>query len=902
MKIDKNTAIHLDIYETNCIDLMTEFLFWILIGNLYKINEEIIYLPKDTEIYIEIPNGPINFFEKISILKLIPQIPENKLSINNLDPLIVSREINSKVQIVCNFLKIFKEKKIDDYNLNIPGVTLDQIKEGNSQIIDAKVIPQNECQELIFEAIKENNKNNKFINYYQIQTFIDFLAYELIKFNNNIHFNVISLVEKHLRSFIIDRLIKLSKYFAEVSFSKIIDEQKYAYNMQYAQYDEDDDNIKGVNYLDIDKYYLDSFDKIEQSLIFFHGSSNQTFSYITNKSQNSQEYNIILSLINSQYKNNYKRFPEYNNEKFYFLQELKLFLGINNPLRNVDKNQYDIIREKKSLEEISNYYAFSSYNYNKMILILLHLRANIPIIMMGETGCGKTALIKQLYELKNNGNSNTMKILKINEETTDDDIINFIEKILPEAEILEEIENKNKSQRDNQKILYEKKKIWVFLDEINKCKSMKIISELMLHHSYLGKSLSSNIVFIGACYPYRLVRKKERIYLKINQFHKFPVNKKIGINLDNRKLAYNVNPIPHSLLNFVFYFTNLEEKEEKQYISKIIEPSIIKIFKKCRGNIKNITEIERLAEDMIFEAQKFIKDNYDISSVSLRDVKRFNIVYEFFFDYLKNKKGILNKNDSLQLEFGKITEYDLQKYAINLAIYICYYIRISNKNLREKFVEKLNEIFKYRKFLDIPLLEMKFIIDNADIPKNIAKNKALSECIFSLFCAINTRIPLFIIGKSGLGKSLSVQLIYKSMKGKSSKNEFFKNFPELVVFPYQGSLRSTSEGVETIFKKANNSIKKFKAENKGNISMIFFDEIGLAEHSSNNPLKVIHSQLEINSDEEEGSRAAFVGISNWVLDAAKMNRGLHISLPELDEDDIINTAETIAKSYDEKLI
>ena len=244
----------------------------------------------------------------------------------------------------------------------------------------------------------------------------------------------------------------------------------------------------------------------------------------------------------------------------------------------------------------------------------------------------------------------------------------------------------------------------------------------------------------------------------------------------------------------------------------------------------------------------------------------------------------------------------MQKYAINLAIYICYYIRVSNKKLREKFAEKLTEVFKYRNFLDIPLLEMEFITDNIDIPKGIAKNKALTENIFSLFCAINARIPLFIVGKPGCSKSLSVQLIYKSMKGNSSKNEFFKNFPKLVVFSYQGSLTSTSEGVETIFKRANNTMERFKKENKGSISMIFFDEMGLAEHSPNNPLKVIHSQLEIDSERDKNPKAAFIGISNWVLDAAKMNRGLHISIPELDEEDIINTSKRIAESYNKELV
>ena len=91
------------------------------------------------------------------------------------------------------------------------------------------------------------------------------------------------------------------------------------------------------------------------------------------------------------------------------------------------------------------------------------------------------------------------------------------------------------------------------------------------------------------------------------------------------------------------------------------------------------------------------------------------------------------------------------------------------------FVEKLNKIFNNKNFLDLLLFEMKYITDNIDIPKGIAKNKTLSKCIFALFCVLNTRIPLFIIGKSGCSKSLGVQLISKSMKGFSSKNFFFFN-------------------------------------------------------------------------------------------------------------------------------
>jgi hypothetical protein len=46
---------------------------------------------------------------------------------------------------------------------------------------------------------------------------------------------------------------------------------------------------------------------------------------------------------------------------------------------------------------------------------------------------------------------------------------------------------------------------------------------------------------------------------------------------------------------------------------------------------------------------------------------------------------------------------------------------------------------------------------------------------------------------------------------------------------------------------------------------------------------------------------AFLGISNWSLDAAKMNRGITISIPDLSEEDNIETSLTIGKSYNEHL-
>ncbi len=75
------------------------------------------------------------------------------------------------------------------------------------------------------------------------------------------------------------------------------------------------------------------------------------------------------------------------------------------------------------------------------------------------------------------------------------------------------------------------------------------------------------------------------------------------------------------------------------------------------------------------------------------------------------------------------------------------------------------------------------------------------------------------------------------------------------------------------------------------LPVLVFDEIGLAELSKNNPLKVLHSLFEI-----ENRKIGFVGISNWRLDASKMNRVVYLARPDPEQDDLEFTAISIYKS------
>ena len=854
-KFKSESSIHLDLYDSDNIDLMTDFLFEIMILKSYKRKEDILMLPENIKIIIEIPNGFIDYELKFPILNLIPKQLREELLIKDISLLNVPQNILSNVQIVCNYLQLRKEKKLDIVDLIFPGITQedlwkDEIKEkfenkkkGNRKktkevneelpttFIMAKIISQKECHKLIFDVFKEDK--DEFPSYYQIKSFIDVLAEQLKIFNKSYILNADQLRRRNfkvVRSYILEGFINLTKYFTKAAYNKLLIEQKITHDKHFWNYDEQKDIRNGINKLADKNRNVISYDKIDSTLIFFHEGDGVMFKIITNKPKTDEEYQMFVKLLNSQIfiseKNKgkqklIKELPNYNNFKKQkeFYEILKDILGIKNPLDEKEKEEKEKNSKKekdkkekniplKSIEEIAKDYIFTADNLIKMILILIRIRANVPVIMMGETGCGKTSLIKKLSELLN-GSQYAMKIINIHAGMTDQEIIDYIIEYNSQAKKLIEIAKKNKDEK--------MKKLWIFLDEINTCKSMGLISELMCKRTYQGNKIEDNIVFIAACNPYRENKfsNDDEIALNINLAYKElkKVNdkdkKELEKNKNKIKLVYTVNPLPHSLLNFVFDFGSLKEKDEYKYIENMIDKPFNEIFYKNDINDENVGNKDELEEEknekkdkkeeeniiinekdnkeiqleiikkfainMISSAQNFIRNNTGISSVSLREIRKIIIFYKFFYEYLKFKKeNYVNLKINIDdFPYQKLSKYELQIYSINLSIFICYYLRLTSEDLRKKLVDKLNKIFqnlsnekiKFEDFLKLPIIEEKFIVDNIDIPKGIAKNRALLENIFSLFVCINNKIPLFIVGKPGCSKSLSVELILKSMKG-----------------------------------------------------------------------------------------------------------------------------------------
>ena len=837
----KQNYLHIDLSEPESDDLMDEILFKLLILRCIDSKEKVYYLGNNIKIFIEIPSGFIDFKEKYRILNLF-----KKTHIQSLPPLRLEEGAfllcQSPISIVAETLYFYELDIISQQNINL------------EKPIER---PAYECEAIINRHFP--SKNN---NYYQKTNFIKILSVQFIKFCNNIYFNPINLTDqnaaavKKARKLVIKNFISLTKVFTCSPYDNILLGQ--AKSLKYMDKSNKYD-IKEQALLSLakDKKEIFSFEKIKPSLVFFN-KDGQSLSIISNCNTSDNEYKDLKDLWNSQnYGNNNQRelinYKNLSHEEF--LNEIKALFSL-------DKMS---IPEIKALCETSGNYIFVSDNYIKMVRILLNIEAKIPTILMGETGVGKTKLMEILSTLYGNGKS-LWKILQIHAGITDEDIVNFIDRIT------EEYKNENRYNEY----------MWVFLDEINTCNSLGLITEIMCNHTYLGKKIHDNFIFIGACNPYRLLTKKMResglVYY----------NMKDNSKLNN--LVYTVNPLPHSLLNFVFDFGNLRIEDEQKYIANTIRSIISEIQQ--QGLIAGIDllvleEITDITIKTVFLCHQFICEIYDISSVSMREIRRFGIFFQFFIRYFGSDSSIT-----------KIVEpYKKMMFSLNISLYLCYYLRLNDKNNRRKLAQDLNQYFTNGNFIKFPESEIKKITEQMSIEKSkgIALNRALRENLFTIFMCITNNVPLIIVGKPGTSKSLSFQILYNTMKGEYSDSDLFKDKGKLYRYYYQGSETSTSKGIEKVFSKAFKAQAKNK--NKNIITLVFFDEMGLAERSSNNPLKIIHYLLEKDNE----NSVPFLGISNWKLDASKINRALSLTITDYDIEDLQETAIAIAEALDSEL-
>lgn len=97
-----------------------------------------------------------------------------------------------------------------------------------------------------------------------------------------------------------------------------------------------------------------------------------------------------------------------------------------------------------------------------------------------------------------------------------------------------------------------------------------------------------------------------------------------------RNLVYTVNPLPLSLINYVFDFGNLREQDEKIYIRSFIDSFLNTKFS-THAHVNFSIILDKICEAVNF-SHTYIREHNEVSSVSLREIKRFTIFFYFFLE------------------------------------------------------------------------------------------------------------------------------------------------------------------------------------------------------------------------------------------------------------------------------
>ncbi|XP_051570261.1 E3 ubiquitin-protein ligase rnf213-alpha isoform X1 [Myxocyprinus asiaticus] len=533
-------------------------------------------------------------------------------------------------------------------------------------------------------------------------------------------------------------------------------------------------------------------------------------------------------------------------------------------------------------------YELTTDNILKMLAIHMRFRCGIPVIIMGETGCGKTRLIKFLCEMHRSGvATDNMKLVKVHGGTSSDMIYTKVR----EAETMA---LRNKQDYGFDSVL--------FFDEANTTEAISSIKEVLCDNTGEGEDLARNtgLQIIAACNPYRkhtdkMIQRLESAGLGY-RVKAEETDEKLG-SIPLRQLVYRVQALPPSMIPLVWDFGQLNDHTEKMYIKQIVE-RVVETHSIDDSFITTIT-------DVLSASQRYMRTtNDECSFVSLRDVERCMQVFGWFY---KNNKMLLSelcKFESIQrTERIEQNQRDTNErnpilWSLLMAVGVCYHACLEDKDkYRRKICQYLPETYSPMKVIQEISVIQDLFLSGVPMGETIARNSALKENVFMMVICIELRIPLFLVGKPGSSKSLSKTLVADGMQGQAAHSDLFRKLKQVHLVSFQCSPHSTPDGIINTFKQC----ARFQ-EGKNlteYVSVVVLDEIGLAEDSLKMPLKTLHPLLEegcIDDQPVPHKKVGFIGISNWALDPAKMNRGIFVSRGDPDEKELIESAKGICSS------
>ncbi|KYO18317.1 hypothetical protein Y1Q_0012798 [Alligator mississippiensis] len=359
-------------------------------------------------------------------------------------------------------------------------------------------------------------------------------------------------------------------------------------------------------------------------------------------------------------------------------------------------------------------YKLTLDNTMKMLAIHLRFQCGIPVIIMGETGCGKTKLVEFMCSLQRAGRDiQNMMLVRVHGGTSSHIIHQKVREAI-------ELARRNEEEYDVDTVL--------FFDEANTTEAVFAIKEVLCDHSINGEQIpTTRLRVVAACNPYKrhtkeTIEKLEKAGLGYRVRSEDTLEKLGYVPL--RQLVYRVQPLPPSMLPLVWDFGELNEQTQRLYIQEIVR-SIVK---------DKLPEEEKkhIFTSVILASQNFLRTNkHECRITSLRDVERcmkvllwFYNLKDLLFPLIDQKKSEAQRSelcnsvtDLDEHKEGQMLPLNAAQRSLVLSMGVCYYMSL--ERCRQDYLEVIAECFSVPAHVlhqEIVLCQEVFL-DNLSIPK-----------------------------------------------------------------------------------------------------------------------------------------------------------------------------------------
>lgn len=379
LKLQPENILHLDISTVVNPETFNMLLFELVVLGCLKSNVAGVFHLNTSSIYIELGNTLGN---ELSHSLPVSEWFQREHLTWDLGSLEVSDNPNSSVQVVCIYLEAMELGQLETKNLIFRG-----------DAINVKALSTEQCHGLLKRHFIDHMKQGNFMSFSIIDMFLNFLACQLRKMTENIYFTVETLqymmAMPNIRTYLVTSLLEVARDLSLRSVKPWLHEQQQARGRVT-------DLTMAARFEGMMRW-SDS----NHVMIFFQSDGPISLLY--------RDANLLPPSIVQLFTSQRLRTEAKNMSNYSTMSSQELWT-----------NLWPILQRLAPTFQPD--YVLTADNFLKMALIALRVEATVPVIVMGETGCGKTSLLKVLASYS----GVEFRSTTLHAGTTEEDIRSFI--------------------------------------------------------------------------------------------------------------------------------------------------------------------------------------------------------------------------------------------------------------------------------------------------------------------------------------------------------------------------------------------------------------------------------------------------------------------------------------------